>query len=153
MLVYRFCTKRRANDLSGTGAKIAGGRWNPKGFSVIYTSENRSLALAEYWAHVSKQVNGPSKVCTVEIEVPRSAPMAFVNLSKLPTNWRAIPPPSQLQRTGESWIKGNQSLVLKVPSVIMPLEHNYILNPAHPDIAGVKILSIDDYVWDPRMKP
>jgi len=153
MFVYRFCNKRRANDLSGTGAKIAGGRWNPKGVAVLYTAENRSLAMAEFWAHVSQKANQPTNICVVEIKVPNSALITPVNLSNLPSTWRDIPPPKRLQRAGERWVRNNHNLILKVPSVIMPLEHNYILNTAHQDMSGVKIQSIDDYVWDPRMKP
>ncbi len=52
MRLYRFCRKRRANDLSGTGAKLVGGRWNSPGVAMLYTSENGALAFAEYWVHV-----------------------------------------------------------------------------------------------------
>jgi len=151
MRLFRFCRKRRANDLSGTGAKLVGGRWNSPGVAMLYTSENRALALAEYWVHVHPS-NLPTDVCVVEIEVPDTTRIMSIPLSSLPENWRAGPPLKSLRQTGDQWILKGLSLILKAPSAIMPLEFNYILNPAHQDMAAVSVISITDYVWDRRMK-
>ena len=51
MTVYRFTHKKFAGELSGTGARLVGGRWNPVGVSVVYTSESISLALLEVLAN------------------------------------------------------------------------------------------------------
>jgi RES domain-containing protein len=51
MILYRFAHRKFAKDLSGTGARLKGGRWNPPGIPVIYTSENISLALLEILAN------------------------------------------------------------------------------------------------------
>ena len=151
MHLYRFCRKRRANDLSGTGAKLVGGRWNSPGIAMLYTSENRALALAEYWVHVHPS-NLPTDVCVVEIEVPDTAPITSIPLSSLPGSWQAGPPLTSLRQTGDQWVLKRQSLILKAPSTVMPLESNYILNPAHQDMPAVSVISITDYVWDWRMK-
>jgi RES domain-containing protein len=151
MRLYRFCRKRRADDLSGTGAKLVGGRWNSPGVPVLYTSENRALALAEYWVHVHPS-NLPTDVCIVEIEVPDTAHIISIPLYSLPENWRAGPPLKSLRQTGDQWILNGQSLILKIPSTVMPLEFNYILNPAHQDMTSVSVSSITDYEWDRRMK-
>jgi RES domain-containing protein len=150
MRLYRFCRKRRASDLSGTGAKLVGGRWNSPGIAMLYTSENRALALSEYWVHVHPS-NLPTDVCVVEIEVPAAARIMSIPLSSLPVNWRAGPPLTSLRQSGDHWILNEQSLILKVPSAVMPLESNYILNPAHQDMDRVAIISIIDYLWDWRM--
>jgi RES domain-containing protein len=151
MRLYRFCRKRRADDLSGTGAKLVGGRWNSPGVPVLYTSENRALALAEYWVHVHPS-NLPTDVCVVEIEVPDTARIISILLSSLPENWRAGPPLTSLRQTGDQWVLKGQSLILKTPSTVMPLESNYILNPAHHDITAVSVISVSDYAWDWRIK-
>jgi RES domain-containing protein len=151
MRLYRFCRKRQANDLSGTGAKLVGGRWNSPGVAMLYTSENRALALAEYWVHVHPS-NLPTDVCVVEIEVPDTARIMSIPLSSLPENWRVGPPLTSLRQAGDQWVLKKQSLILKAPSAVMPLESNYILNPVHQDMARVSIISITDYVWDRRMK-
>lgn len=151
MRLYRFCRKRQGNDLSGTGAKLVGGRWNSPGVAMLYTSENRALALAEYWVHVHPS-NLPTDVCVVEIEVPDTARIMSIPLSSLPENWRIGPPLTSLRQAGDQWVLNKQSLILKAPSAVMPLESNYILNPVHQDMARVSIISITDYVWDRRMK-
>ena len=151
MRLYRFCRKRQANDLSGTGAKLVGGRWNSPGVAMLYTSENRALALAEYWVHVHPS-NLPTDVCVVEIEVPDTARIMSIPLSSLPENWRVGPSQISLRQAGDQWVLNKQSLILKAPSTVMPLESNYILNPVHQDMARVSIISITDYVWDRRMK-
>jgi len=151
MRLYRFCRKRQANDLSGTGAKLVGGRWNSPGVAMLYTSENRALALAEYWVHVHPS-NLPTDVCVVEIEVPDTARIMSIPLSSLPENWQVGQPLTSLRQAGDQWVLNKQSLILKAPSAVMPLESNYILNPVHQDMARVSIISITDYVWDRRMK-
>jgi RES domain-containing protein len=117
---------------------------------MLYMSENRALALAEYWVHVHPS-NLPTDVCIVEIEVPDTARIISIPLSSLPENWRAGPPLTSLRQAGDQWVLNEQSLILKVPSTVMPLESNYILNPAHHDMTRVSIKSITDYVWDRRM--
>jgi RES domain-containing protein len=118
---------------------------------MLYTSENRALALAEYWVHVHPS-NLPTDVCVVEIEVPDTARIMSIPLSSLPENWRVGPPLTSLRQAGDQWVLKKQSLILKAPSAVMPLESNYILNPVHQDMARVSIISITDYVWDRRMK-
>ena len=150
MLLYRFCRRRRADDLTGTGAKLIGGRWNSKGIAALYTSGARSMALLEYWVH-AKESNIPKEVCIVEMEVPEKENIIKISEKKLPSNWREIPGPKQLQKIGDLWVREEKSLVLKVPSVVLPVEFNYILNPKHKEIKKVVIKSITDYEWDPRI--
>jgi RES domain-containing protein len=91
-------------------------------------------------------------VCVVEIEVPDTARIISILLSSLPENWRAGPPLTSLRQTGDQWVLKGQSLILKTPSTVMPLESNYILNPAHHDITAVSVISVSDYAWDWRIK-
>ncbi len=151
MRLYRFCRKRQANDLSGTGAKLVGGRWSSPGVAMLYTSESRALALAEYWVHVHPS-DLPTDACVVEIGVSDTASMMSMPLSSLPEKWRAGPPLTSLRQAGDQWVLNKQSLILQVPSAVMPLESNYILNPVHQDMAETSIISIADYVWDRRME-
>jgi RES domain-containing protein len=118
---------------------------------MLYISENRALALAEYWVHVHPS-NTPTDVCVVEIEVPDTAHIISIPLPSLPENWRAGPPLKSLRQTGDQWVLDKKSLILKAPSTVMPLESNYILNPAHQDITAVSVISIRDYAWDWRLK-
>ena len=148
MEVFRICKQRNAG-LTGTGAKITGGRWNSKGNAVIYCSENRSLAALEFLAHFTDYVI-PDDLVLLSISLPTELKAEEMKLSKLPKNWRAFPAPQQLKRFGDDWVKKNSSLVLKVPSVLVENEFNYVINPAHDEIRKVKIVKKEKFGVDER---
>ena len=148
MELYRICKFRNA-DLAGKGAKTAGGRWNSKGNAVIYCSENRSLAALEFLAHFTDYVI-PDDLVLLSISVPSGLAIEEVKLSKLPKNWRSFPAPLQIKRLGDDWVKKNGSLVLKVPSVMVGNEYNYLINPAHNDIGKIKIIKKEKFSIDER---
>lgn len=151
MFVHRIGDTRHIRDLTGFGARIKGGRWNRPGTSVIYTSENRSLAILEFRAHLTdpKLVPAKSSILTIQISdriVPKKIPV-----SKLPKNWQAYPCPPVLADIGTAWAMANSSLLLSVPSVITPHEFNILINPSHPDFRHIKIYHIEPYEFDPRI--
>jgi RES domain-containing protein len=72
-------------------------------------------------------------------------------LNKLPGDWRSTPVSPTTKTIGDNWIKDRKSAVLKVPSVIVPGEYNYLLNPTHPDIMKINFGSPIRYRFDPRL--
>jgi RES domain-containing protein len=148
MLVYRLAATRYINDLSGEGASINGSRWTPVGVPVVYASENRALASLEYYVHgqISLRIRS-TQLATIDI--PDSG-YKCINTAALPGDWRAYPAPDDLQDIGAEWIKSGE-LILKVPSVLIPDEYNYILNAAHSGMKNVKISSAEDFVFDSRL--
>ena len=52
---------------------------------------------------------------------------------------------------GDRWLDERRSLALRVPSVIVPQESNILLNPLHPQAAGIRILEQTEFRFDPRM--
>lgn len=115
---------------SGEGARLAGGRWNSEGFPVIYTAGSLSLALLEIIVHLEfKETLKLYKA--ISVSIPKSA-MEIVDPTSLPVDWsKPIPHPST-QLTGNHWIRNQSSIALRVPSAIVPIESNILLNPAHP---------------------
>lgn len=69
----------------------------------------------------------------------------------LPRNWRAYPGPPILRELGDEWLDGAESAVLRVPSAVIPQEHNFLLNPAHPEAAWFRVVSRSRFVLDPRL--
>jgi RES domain-containing protein len=147
MILYRFSPLQYAADLSGEGSKRFGGRWNSKGFAVVYTSTSISLSLIELFIHsISYQdiinnriviIDVPDKNCT-EIKV-----------KSLKTNWQADI--AYTQYMGDQFLSSCTHLLLKVPSAIIPEEFNYLINPAHPDFSKVTIHTIKSFSFDTRL--
>lgn len=150
MLIYRIGKTRHARDLSGEGARLNGGRWNHPGTPCIYTAETRALSLLEYTAHVSID-DIPRALSFTCIEIPDDA-IEAVALSKLPGNWASWPHPKESRDFGDGLLLSAGSLVLQLPSAIIPDEFNYVINPLHSRIKEVAILSAKDYAYDIRLK-
>ena len=150
MVLYRIAKTDYIGDLSGSGPRLYGGRWNPKGMGVIYTSESRALAALEFFVHLSRTVIPPG-LSLATIEIPDKASAKEITAEELPRNWRSYPAALELADIGASWIRSKKSLLLRLPSVIMPPEKNVLINPAHPEMTGVRIIKVDLYSPDPRL--
>jgi RES domain-containing protein len=150
MIVYRIVMSAYARDLSGAGPRLYGGRWNPKGVSVIYTSESRALAVLEFYVHLSRSVILPG-LSIVSIDIPDSVSRKEIAMSDLPKNWRTYPAPPELAAIGAEWVRSRESLLLHVPSAIMPPERNILINPVHSEMRKVRIIEIEEYGLDQRL--
>lgn len=150
MRVYRLAKAKYIRDLTGIGARIAGGRWNVKGTAVLYTAQNRALATVEYLAHVPIAII-PRNLKMATLDVPDAAPAATISVKDLPRNWDHYPPPPQLATIGTDWIARNSHLLLYVPSAVVPGEHNVLINPSHPDMQHVKLVEVEVYKFDKRL--
>ena len=149
MELYRVC-KRRNAGLSGTGSKAAGGRWNSSGNAVVYCSGNRSLAVLEYLAHFADLII-PDDLVLLSIYAPSGGPIKEIKLKMLPANWKTFPAPAKLKELGDDWLRRNDSLLMKVPSVIIDNEYNYLINPSHRNMIKVKIISKEKFSVDERL--
>ncbi|HBE70871.1 MAG TPA: hypothetical protein DDW52_22220 [Planctomycetaceae bacterium] len=151
MNIWRISrSKYAASAFSGYGAEKTGGRWNYKGHSVVYASENLSLAALELFVHVSPGAI-PADLVSLHGTLPDSISVERIETSDLPKNWRDYPAPPELQKIGTDWIVALTSLVLIVPSAINPLETNILVNPAHPEIKKLEVHAGQPFQFDPRM--
>jgi RES domain-containing protein len=134
---WRVVKQRFASQaFDGDGACISGGRWNSAGRAVVYTAASTSLGLLEKLVHTEKGL----LPFYVTIPVTFDADLVeIVEPQELPASWRSLPAPSELQRIGNEWIDLTRSCILEVPSVIVPHESNFILNPNHPDFSSLEI--------------
>jgi RES domain-containing protein len=150
MQVFRIAGTQHINDLSGTGARINGGRWNHKGTGIIYSSENRSLATVEFLVHVPLPIL-PSNLSVACIEIPDSIVPMEISGSELPSNWRSYPALPVLADLGTNWAVSKESLLLRVPSAITANEFNILINPSHDDMKQVNILKVERFKIDKRL--
>lgn len=150
MLVYRVGRTKHANDLSGEGAKINGGRWNHKSIPCLYTSESRALSLLEYTVNVNIE-EIPQALSITIIEIPDSE-ILIINEASLPGNWKEFPVPSSTRDFGSHILRTMKKSIIKISSSVITEEYNYILNPLHISRRGFKIISISDLIYDIRTK-
>ena len=141
-----------ASDLSGTGARITGGRWNSKGAPVVYCSTSIALATLET-VHYLRGGGLPFNRYLVRIAIPDGVWNAHQVLDPFPGGWDAIPAGLSGKRAGDGWIAAGKSALLLVPSVIVPDECNVLLNPRHADAAAVTASTVRRWSYDPRFFP
>ncbi|MFA7236300.1 MAG: RES family NAD+ phosphorylase [Phycisphaeraceae bacterium] len=129
--------KHAAAAFTGDNARRFGGRWNTPGVAMIYTAGSASLAMLEMLAHLqSHELLNHYVLFEVIFD---EALATAVDIATLPKTWRKSPPPIAIRRIGDGWVGMGGSAVLKVPSVIVPTESNYLINPAHSDFAKITI--------------
>lgn len=150
MEVYRIGHSKYAELLNGEGARLHGGRWNSIGVPCLYTSESISLCVLEYACNVRLDLLPVSLSITV-ITLPDNSWHEF-KWNELPKNWSEIPLPVETQLWGSDLLTTAKTLALKLPSVVIPTEYNYIINPLHPDFKKVKIKEVRPFNFDKRLK-
>lgn len=141
--------KHASKAFSAEGEKKYGGRWNSVGVPVIYAAGSASLAMLEMLVHLQSQELLRQYVLFEAIL--DELVITTVDLKSLPKVWRKSPAPVAVQRIGDMWVAAGGSAVLRVPSAIVPNEWDYLLNPAHPDFAGITIGPKQPVRFDPRL--
>lgn len=137
-----------AAAFSGEGAARYGGRWNPIGLLVVYLSETLSLAVLELLVHLTMD-DRRLHFAAIPVRVPAGLQIDTLELSALPAHWRDESIPEETQRLGAEWAARSHRVLLRVPSVIIPSEHNYLADPQHADIARLVIGRAQSFSLDP----
>jgi len=150
MHIFRLTKNKYGTVLSGKGAAMFGERWNSKGNEIIYTAENRSLAMAEVAVHLMIGTL-PSNYEMLTIFVPSSIKVREIKLNELPENWNAFPHPKATQKIGDEFILENKYCLLKVPSVVTKGDFNILINPHHPDFKKIKVITSEPFPFDRRL--
>ncbi len=133
----------------GDGARRYGGRWNSPGRSVVYLSETRALATLEVLTGLQSTAPIPAYVL-VGAEFP-AALVIEAEESILRKGWDTSPPTSISQAVGDGWLDRAESAVLRVPSVVVSNEFNFLINPSHPDFRHIRIGHPEPLLLDPGL--
>ncbi len=143
MEVFRISTTDYSSKLSSSGCA---NRWNKRDQFVIYTGSTRSLSTLELIVHKSSIAPlDVYKVLIISI-ADNEHLIKQVLISTLPKNWRSMSSYPILQQIGSDWYNSKETLVLKVPSAVIPYEYNYVLNIERPDFKEhVKLVNIENY--------
>lgn len=149
MIAYRLAAKAYIDDLSGSGAKLFGGRWNPAGCPCIYASQNLSLALLEKYVHAEFR-ESMERLALLRIDIPDDDNLVFhVDDQQLKKNW--INDISYSQWIGEQILSDPEIIAFTAPSAIVPSERNVILNPSAHKIGDIRFLPLADFSTDLRL--
>jgi RES domain-containing protein len=151
IVAWRLIKARNAaTAFDGEGARVEGGRWNPRGVPVVYLSDHPALAALEIFVHL-KGAAAKIKFALFRVEIPAEVPVLELAVADLPAGWRNEPPTPGTMAVGEKWVGEGKAAVLKVPSVLVPAAANLVLNPRHPDAPKVRIGPAENFSFDPRM--
>ena len=128
---YRLVKRKfQETAFDGEGARLYGGRWNSPGNACVYVASSESLALLEIMVHL-ESYRLLNAYALLRLTLPTESILS-VGVEDLPENWQEAPAPAETADLGDGWLASGQSLALALPSVVVPRELNYMLNPAHP---------------------
>ena len=148
MQVFRITTEKWAGNLRGSGYAA---RWNSNGIFIAYTASSRALACLEMVVHLnSDRLKSSFKMSVVEIS--EEVNVTKINIEDLPEGWTDHDGYQVCQEIGNDWTQEFATCVLQVPSAVIKHEFNYLINPQHPDFSKIKIIEIEDFEFDLRIK-
>lgn len=150
--VFRICkTKYAATAFDGEGAFRFGGRWNTRGIRIIYTAESLALAALEMLVHLEDD-HLLLEYSFVPAEMDAALVMPPSAFRPLPANWSDSPAPIEVQQIGDDWARHQLSAVLEVPTSVIPMGNNYLLNPNHSDFKKIIVGKPEKFSFDERLK-
>jgi RES domain-containing protein len=147
--VWRIASAAHA-ACDGEGARRHGSRWTPRGVPAVFTSATLSLAALERFVHTDSDLE-PVDLVAIPVDIGENILIDSVHVEDLPPEWRSFPAPPALALIGEQWFRASRTAVLSVPSVVIPLERNFVLNPIHREFADFSIDRSEPFSFDPRM--
>jgi RES domain-containing protein len=151
MRVWRICRKPYVDiALDGIGGMYTSGRWHNKGHPIVYIASSAALAALEVLVHVDP-LTAPTDLRLLAFELPDDLTTEVLELVSLPDGWHSVPAPTALQILGSSWLTSGRTAALNVPSAVINVERNVLLNPRHPEMQRVRILSDEAFSFDTRL--
>lgn len=149
MFVYRVSITKFAKELTGMGAFLFGGRWNKVDTACIYASETRALAALEFLVNTGEHL--PDNISIATIKIPDEKHLVLP-IKQLPREWSNTEAPESTKHLGNTLLEQAEHLVIKIPSVIISEEYNYIINPAHRDMKKVSVVDVSPFSFDTRLR-
>ena len=147
---WRLVKSRHATGaFGGEGARLHGGRWNSPGTRVAYASDSIALAVLEVLAHLQATAVLQA-YSVVSLSFPDQSE-EVLEASLLRPRWRRFPSPPENQAIGDRWVARGETLILRVPSAIIPTASNYLINPLHPEFPKAVIGKPERFAFDPRL--
>lgn len=154
MLTIWRLEKERYVDTAfrGKGSLKTSGRWHHKGTQVAYASEHPGVAVLEKLVWLERyEVALNSTYVLLPLQIDPSDHLETLSESDLPNDWDAFPHPKRTRDIGTRWVEEERSVVLAVPSAVLPVAKNYLINPFHPDSHDLERGEPVPFSWDARL--
>lgn len=148
MIVWRLTRQEHAH-LSGAGGYQADGRWHSVCQPVVYASDTPALALLETFVHFLDREAIPDDYVLIRIDIPDSVRFKRVAASSLESGWQRTSGEPACRAIGNAWHAARRLLVMEVPSAVIPVYKNYVLNPSLPSSNGLKVLEVTRFRMEP----
>lgn len=149
MILWRL-TRQANADLSGRGGEVADGRWHTRGRPVVYCAASAALAVLEVRVHLDLPLDLlPDDYVLMRIAPPDDLAVRTIRPSDLPTGWRSRE--DLCRPLGDAWLAEGSTALLSVPSAIVEVERNVLLNPRHPEARYVTVVEMTPFGWDERL--
>jgi RES domain-containing protein len=147
--VWRISRREHA-AFDGEGGRVTSGRWHHRGVPVVYTGGSLALAALEFFVHLSASISLVEFVA-ISADIPDRLKIETLSPAELPAQWRKPENGEALRDAGTEWLRARRSAVLAVPSAVIPIETNYLLNPGHKDFTRIHINPPEAFEFDYRM--
>jgi RES domain-containing protein len=149
MILWRL-TRRPYADLGGRGGELADGRWHTRGRPVVYCAASAALAVLEVRVHLDLPLDLlPDDYVLMQIEAPDDLAIQTIRPSDLPAGWRSRE--DLCRAIGDAWLEEGSTALLSVPSAIVEVERNILLNPRHSSAGNFAIAEVMPFGWDERL--
>jgi RES domain-containing protein len=130
---------------------LYGGRWNSKGAPVAYASDTLALSALEYLVHADVRRLATAKLVACAASWQDDVRSEDADAARISEAWRETPAPSALAMFGDAWVREARTAILRVPSAIVPREHNVLINPRHPDADRLMFAVPEPFAFDARL--
>ncbi len=137
-------------DLTGAGGLKAAGRWHNRGIPIVYLGESVALAMLETLVHFELSPDEvPDSFQLLAVTAEEDIAIAQLSQDALMTDWQSNQ--EYTRAIGDEWLMSASSVLLKVPSAIIPESYNYLFNPRHSDADKIQIDSVRHCPFDQRL--
>ena len=149
MIAYRL-TKAQYADTAFRGSR-GRGRWHRRGVPMVYAADQPATALLETLVHAGRGDLVQAEYVLFRIHLEEETHVLRLPGDQRPEDWRAWPWPASTQRIGSFWHEQQASVALAVPSAVVPIHTNVLLNIQHPDFSALTIDPPEPFAVDTRL--
>ena len=93
----------------------------------------------------------PADLRLLTLDLLTDSTIEVLEVSALPRAWAQVPAPPELQMIGTAWLRSRRTVALSVPSAVIKVERNILLNPLHPEAEGIRLIGDEPFSFDPRL--